>query len=134
MRTVHLLRRTSSLGTPIVDTSAHKHASYECGSHTHCRHIRAILHNIGRRVYGFALPAELASCLHPRVPYKKDNPSPLESGRGSRFIVRDTAKTGRHIRLTIDLLTGANSTGAARQFRHETINLSQCWKRISSDS
>jgi len=134
MRTMHLPRTTSSLGTLIVDTSVHKHASYECGSRTHCRHIRATLRNIGRRVCGSVLPAELASCLHPRVPCKKDKPSPLESGRRSKLIVRDTAKARRLIRPTVDLPGGANSTGAARQFRHETMNFSQSWKRTSSDS
>ena len=67
-------------GILVVGTFVHKHASYECGSRRHCRHIRAILRNIKRRVCGFALPAELVSCLHPRVNYKKDKPSPLVSG------------------------------------------------------
>ena len=130
----YLPHKTLSLGIMVEGTSGHKHASYKCGGHRHCRHVRATLRNNERNVCGFVLPAELASCLHLKVPYKKNTPSPWVSGRHSKLVIRGYRNGRKAFELTVDLPARANSSGATWHFRHDTINFLQSWKRTSSDN
>ena len=114
-----------------VGTFVHKHASYEYDSRKQCRRIRAILRNIERRVCGFVLPAELASCPHPRVNDKKAYGCQEDILNWSSG---DMATVASHIRTDRWFIGQREFQDAAWHFRYDTIKYSQSWKGHSPDS